>query len=208
MLDLSIAAPESGQMHQAMAHELYRERDLIAAIANYRKAIEADPTLPGVHFELAEALRSSPDLKLRAEAEQEYKAAIASNSHDEKSISRLGDIAVDKNDLDGAATYYKQALALAPNDLDASIGLAHVYTEQNAPQSALPLLQSVIAADPTNVLAHYRLSAVYRKLNQPENARRELAAYQKFKDIKEKLRKIYKEMRLDAPQSADEKEEK
>ena len=28
MLDLSVAAPESGQMHQAMAHELGRERDV------------------------------------------------------------------------------------------------------------------------------------------------------------------------------------
>jgi predicted Zn-dependent protease len=199
MLDLSIAAPESGQMHQAMAHELYRERDLAGAIVNFRKAIAADPNLPGVHFELAEALHASADPKVRAEAEQEYKLAVAASS-DVKAICRLGDLAVDKNDLDGATSYYKQALALTPNDADASIGLAHVYVEKGAPQSAEPLLLAVIAADPTNVLAHYRLSSVYRAMNRPADAKHEIEAYQKYKDIKEKMRTIYKEMRLDSPQ--------
>jgi Tfp pilus assembly protein PilF len=205
LLDLSVAAPDSGQMHQAMAHELVRQRDLNGAITNFRKALTADPTLPGIHFELAEALHSSPDLKLRAEAEQEYKLAIAANSLDEKPVSRLGDLHADQGDLDGAVTYYKQALHLQPGDADATLGLARVYTEKNDPASALPLLEQVTAADPTNVLAHYRLSAVYRKLNRPADAKRELDAYQKYKDIKEKLRLIYKELRLETPQNEEDK---
>ena len=205
MLDLSVAAPTSGQMYQAMAHELVRQRELNGAITNFRKALAADPNLPGIHFELAEALHSSPDLKLRAEAEQEYKLAIAANGMDEKAVSRLGDLYADKGDLETAATYYKQALKLQPGDADAALGLARVYTEKNDPTSALPLLEQVTTADPTNVLAHYRLSAVYRKLNRPEDAKRELDAYQKYKDIKEKLRLIYKELRLDTPQNEEDK---
>jgi Tfp pilus assembly protein PilF len=205
MLDLSVAAPDSGQMHQLMAHELVRQRELNGAITNFRKALAADPNLPGIHFELAEALHSSPDLKLRAEAEQEYKLAIAVNSSDEKAMSRLGDLRADQGDLDGAATYYKQALKLQPGDADAALGLARVYTENNDPASALPLLEQVTTADPTNVLAHYRLSAVYRKLNRPEDAKRELDTYQKYKDIKEKLRLIYKELRLETPQNEEDK---
>lgn len=206
MLDLSVAAPESGQMYQTMAHELVRERDSAGAIANYRKALAADPNLPGVHYELAEALHASPDLKLRAEAEEQYKLAVAANGSDEKAITRLGDIASDKGDLDGAAAQYKKALALAPNDADAAIGLAHVFSEKNDAASAAPLLEQVIAADPTNVLAHYRLSAVYRKLNRPADAKRELEAYQKYKDMKEKMRQIYKELRLGTEQ--DEQQDK
>jgi tetratricopeptide (TPR) repeat protein len=205
MLDLSIAAPTSGQMYQVMAHELVRQRELNGAITNFRKALATDPNLPGIHFELAEALHSSADLKQRAEAEQEYKLAIASNNLDEKAVSRLGDLYADKGDLDEAATYYKQALQLQPNDPDAALGLSRVYTEKNDPSSALPLLEQVTAADPTNVLAHYRLSVVYRKLNRPEDAKRELEAYQKYKDIKEKLRQIYKELRLETPQNEEDK---
>ena len=206
MLDLSVAAPESGQMYQVMAHERVRERDTAGAIADYRKALAADPNLPGIHYELAEALHASPDLKLRAEAEEQYKLAVAANGSDEKAIIRLGDIAVDKGDLDTAAAHYKKALVLAPNDADATIGLAYVYTEKGEAASAAPLLEQVIAADPTNVLAHYRLSAVYRKLNRPDDAKRELQAYQKYKDMKEKMRQIYKDLRLGSEQ--DEQQDK
>ena len=206
MLDLSVAAPESGQMYQVMAHELVRERDSAGAIADYRKALAADPNLPGIHYELAEALHASPDLKLRAEAEEQYKLAVAVNGTDAKAITRLGDIAADKGDLDGAAAQYKKTLALVPNDADAAIGLARVYTEKNDAASAAPLLEQVIASDPTNVLAHYRLSAVYRKLNRPEDAKRELQAYQKYKDMKEKMRQIYKDLRLGTEQ--DEQQDK
>ena len=140
MLDLSVAAPESGQMHQMMAHQQYQAGDLTSAIANLQKAIAANPNLPGIHFELAEALHISPDPQVRSGAEAEYKLAVAANSRDAKALTRLGDIAVDKNDLDLAATFYQQALAITPNDPDASIGLAHVYTEKGQPELALPLL--------------------------------------------------------------------
>ena len=84
MLDLSLVAPESGQMHQAMAHELYRARDSEGTIANLRKAVAADPNLPGIHYELAEALRNSADPKVRDQAEQEYKLAVTANGRDVK----------------------------------------------------------------------------------------------------------------------------
>jgi tetratricopeptide (TPR) repeat protein len=179
-----------------MAHELVRQRDINGAIADYRKAIAANPNLPGIHYELAEALHASSDLKLRAEAEKEYKLAVVANPSDDKALTKLGDLAADAGNMDGAANYYKQALGLAPNDADALMGQARVDTEKGDAASALPLLEKVVAADPTNVQAHYRLSAVYRKLNRPEDAKRELAEYQKYKDMKEKLRKVYKDLRL------------
>ena len=58
----------------------------------------------------------------------------------------------------------------------------------------------MITADPTNVLAHYRLSSAYRELKRPEDAKRELEMYQKYKEIREKMRAIYKEMRQEGPQ--------
>lgn len=201
LLDMSIAAPESGQLHQAMAHELNRAGDVAGAIKDFRAALAADPSLPGIQFELAEALHNSPDLKLKEEAVQEYKLAVAANPLDEKALTRLGDIAVEKGNLDEGEKYYKQTLAIVPNDVEAQVGLAMVYTQKGDPASALPLLEKAVATEPSNIMAHYRLSTVYRALHRPDDAKRELAEYKKYKDLKEKLRTIYKDMKVDTPQA-------
>lgn len=182
---LAAAAPGSGQMYMVVAHELIVERDLDRAIMNFRKALAADQHLPGIHFELAEALHSSLKPKLKLEAEQEYELAIAANEFDEKALCRFGDIIADKGNLDEAATYYKRALVLLPNDTDAEIGLSLIFVQKNQPDLALPLLEHVVADDPTNVLAHYRLSTVYHRLNRLDDAKGEVATYKKYKDMKD-----------------------
>ncbi len=206
MLGLSLAAPESAQMHQAMAHELIRERDNNAAITNLRAALKADPNLPGAHFELAETLAASSDPALKAEAGQQYEIALRQNPGDEKTLTKLGDLAADKGDHPTAIADYKRALALQTGDPDASIGLAHELVESGHPDEALVLLEQVVKNDPSNTLAHYRLSAVYRRLHRPEDSKREVAEYERLKALREKLRGIYEALRMNAPQTNDAKE--
>lgn len=197
LLSLSLVAPDSAQLHQAIAHELQRTQDLAGTIRNLREALALDPHLPGIHFELAEALHASDDQKLHAEAEQQYKLAVETNPSDPKAASRMGDIEVEKGDLDAGESYYRRALKLEPDYADATIGLANVLSEKGDPAAAEPLLEKVIAADPTNYLAHFRLSAVDRKLHRTEDMQRELDAYKKYKDMREKLKTIYQKMSAD-----------
>ncbi len=192
LLSLSLADPNSAQLHQAIAHELQRTHDLAGTISNLRQALALNPNLPGIHFELAEALHASDDQRLRAEAFEQYKLAVLTNPTDPKAATRLGDIEVENGDLDAAEKNYQQALKLQPNAPDAEIGMANVLSERGNPAAAAPLLEQVLAADPSNYLAHFRLSAVYRKLHRPDDVKRELAAYTKYKDMHEKLTAIYK----------------
>jgi tetratricopeptide (TPR) repeat protein len=196
MLELGLVAPDSPQTHQAMAHELQRDHDNAGTIANLRKALALDSSLPGAHFELAEALHASEDQHLRAEAEAQYKLAIATNPSDPKAAERLGDIEVEQGQLDAAADEYRRALKLQPNSADAALGLSNVLVQQNKPADALPLLEQVEAADPSNVLAHFRLSTVYRKLNRPDDVKRELELYTRYKAEREKLKAVYQQMRV------------
>ncbi len=205
MLDLSVAAPNSGQMHQAIAHQLALEHDNPGAIKNLREALAADPNLPAVHSELADALYASSQPALKAEAEGQYRLALQQNPKDDKVVTHLGDIAADKGEHDAAMGLYRQALADQPGNTDAEIGLAHELAETGKPEQAEPLLLAVVKADPTNVLAHYRLSALYRRLHRPEDAKREIAEYERLKALKDKLQKIYETMRLDAPAANDAK---
>jgi cytochrome c-type biogenesis protein CcmH/NrfG len=63
-------------MHQLMAHEETKQGNTNGAISHYRNAIQFNPHLPGVHFELAELLHTSLDANIKKEAEQEYRAAL------------------------------------------------------------------------------------------------------------------------------------
>ena len=204
LLTLSLAAPQSGQMQQAIAHELERIRDLPGAIAALRKAIAVDPNLPGIHFELAEALHGSDSQADRAQAEHEYTIALEKNPRETQAAVRLGDLHAGRGDLDSAASFYQRALSQQPNNAEAALGLARVYSERNENEKALPLLQQVLTEDPTNLLAHFRLSSLYRKMHRPEDAKRELAEYQKYKEIKDGLRQVYGTMRIQAPHNATE----
>jgi len=203
LLSLSVAAPESAQMHQAMAHELERSRDIPGTIANLRSAAEIDPELAGIHYELAEALEESDDPKLRVEARSQYQLALQQNPGDALSAEALGDLAVERGDFPAATKLYQQALAIDPHQAAASIGLAKIKMQDEDFRGAAPMLEAVLAADPTNTLAHYRLSLVYRRLGRPADARREVEAYQHYKKIKDQLQATYQKMRLEGRREAE-----
>jgi tetratricopeptide (TPR) repeat protein len=118
MLALSLAAPESAQMHQLMAHEDYRQGNTNGAVAQYRKAIALDSHLPGIHFELAELLRTSKDETVKKEAEQEYRAALREDPQNEKAILRLAEIDAQRGNTEQSYKEYTKAVELQPADAD------------------------------------------------------------------------------------------
>jgi tetratricopeptide (TPR) repeat protein len=195
-LSLIVVAPNSARTHQMMAHELARQGKADEAIANYREALKVDSKLPGLHFELAEMLNNSTIPNGREEAESEYEASLDANPSDEKSECRLGDLAALKGDQKAANEHYERALKLQPNDAEANIGLAKVLMSMNKSEKALPLLEHAVKLDPTSAVAHFRLSTVYRQMGRTADAKRELEEYQKYKEMKEKLRELYRQMRL------------
>jgi len=205
MLALSLAAPDSAQMHQLMAHEDARQGNTNAAVEQFRKAIAINPHLPGVHFELAELLHSSQNEVLKQEAEQEYRTALVENPHDEKATLRLAEIDAQKGRIEKSAEEYAKAVELQPGDADAKLGLAKALTDMNQAEKALPLLEQAVQLEPTNAIAHYRLGSLYRKNGRVEDAKKELDLYKKYKDMKENLRNLYKELQIQPQEiSADE----
>jgi tetratricopeptide (TPR) repeat protein len=196
-LSLIVVAPKSAQVHQMMAHELARQGQTKEAIENYKIALQIDPKLPGLHFELAELMNTSAAAGGSGEAEKEYRAALAVNPSDEKSECRLGDIAAQRGALDEAQQHYARALQLQLDDTDANVGLAKVMMSLGQLDKAEALLKHTTAVDPTIALAHFRLSTIYRQTGKTDDAKRELAEYQKYKDMKEKLKTMYRTMRLE-----------
>jgi tetratricopeptide (TPR) repeat protein len=195
VLSMAVVAPDSARMHQMMAHELAKQGNTAAAIANYREAIKIDPKLPGIHFELAEILNAASPTENQEEIEKEYKVALTANPFDEKAECRLAEIARRKNDLKEAYARYSRALELQPNDAEAAAGLAKTLVSMNEREKALELYKKAIQLEPTNATVHFQLSTLYRQMGRQEDAQHELDEYKKYKEMKEKLRVIYRDMR-------------
>jgi tetratricopeptide (TPR) repeat protein len=196
MLGISMLAPKSARMHQVMAQELARQGNIDAAVAHYREAVKMDPRLPGLRFELAEALNLSSSPADQDQVEKEYRAALSDNPFDEKAECRLGEIALRAADLQGALARYKRALELQPNDAEANLGMGRTLSQLNRPAEAEPYLKRSAQLEPFTAVTHYRLSLVYRASGRSADAQKELAEFQRLKDMKERLKQVYEEMRL------------
>ena len=196
MLSLALAAPDSAQMHQVMAHEEARQGNNEGARVQFQKALEIDPKLPGIHFELGELLGLSADPKTKAQAESEYKAAIAENPLDEKAETRLGDLSSRKGNSAQALQYYTAALRMQPDDADTAFGMAKTLIAMNQQAKALPLLERSVQLEPTNAAAHFRLSTIYREMGRTADSQHEVEEYKKYKLLKEKLEAVFKEMQI------------
>jgi tetratricopeptide (TPR) repeat protein len=201
VLTTAMTAPDSAEMHEMMARVSAREGDSKGAIANYREAIRLDANLPGLHFDLAELLNSTGTVDDQRAAVAEYKAALALNPSDEKSLSELGSIAAQTGDTKAALDYYSRAVELQPDDPAALAGLAKVYIAMQQPEKAMPLLEHAVELDPTGAAAHFRLSTLYRHQGRTADAKKQLDEYLKYKKMREQLSAIFKKMRM--PQAKD-----
>ncbi len=205
LLSMVVVAPDSAEMQIMMAHELVRQGDNPAAIAEYQKALRLNPKLPGAHYELAELLHLSSNPKLQAQAGPEYKAALAVNQYDEGSWRGLGEVEASKENWKAAEQDFKRALALQPSDGEAQTDMAKMLTYMKHPHQAMALLQEAVKEDPTNIVAHYRLSMLYRQAGQPAAAKQEMAAFLHYKALQDQFSKVFRQIRVQSvgPDSSD-----
>ena len=202
MLTLALTAPASAQMHQIMARELARHAENDTAIANYREAIKIDPHLLGIHSEFGDLLYRSPDAKLKAEAEQEFNAALAANPKDQLALLMLGNIAAAHGNSSAAIADYNRALAIDPDNGDVCTELGKVFVTLNQHDKSLPMFERAVQIDPSNYIAHYRLGTLYREAGRSDDAKEQVNQYLTYKQRKDKLEKVFNDMRVHSGDSS------
>jgi len=193
---LTILAPGSARMQQVIAEHLVNGGDADDAIVHYRKCLEMDPRMPGVRYELAEAiLESSPSKpETQLEAQKELEDAIQTEGDGANIEAELGAIALMQSDTQGAYAHYQRAFAMNPGSVDAQLGLGRILMLLGKPEDALKYLRMAIQADPLNGEAHYRLSTVYKKLNMADQAAQELKLFEEIKQTKDQVKAVYHQM--------------
>jgi predicted Zn-dependent protease len=74
--------------------------------------------------------------------------------------------------------------------------MGKTLSQLNRPAEAEPYLKRSAQLEPFTAVTHYRLSLVYRASGRAADAQKELAEFQRLKDMKERLKQVYEEMRL------------
>ena len=193
---LLLTAPESGRTHQLMAEVLINRGDSHTAMVQYRKALEVDPRLRGVHYELGEAIlqgsRQAPALEA---AENEFRTALAENPGDANAEYWLGIIYSLRGDYQTAIEHYSRSVQLSPNDAYAHQALGAAWIRLRKPEKALEHLLAATRLDPLYPAAHYQLGTVYRQLGRESDARVELAAFEKLEKARKETSQVYSRTR-------------
>jgi Tfp pilus assembly protein PilF len=202
---LAILAPGSARMQQVVAERLINAGDLKGATEHYRKALTIDPRLPGVHYELAEAiLEAAPnDAQAQADSLQELDTAVQVDGDSARTECMFGRIAARRSALKEAYAHYSRALALNPADAEAQIGLGRALIAMEKPEEAAKYLRMAVQSDPLNELAHYRLASVCRTLHLKDESDKEFRVFQEIKQAKERLRDLYRQMNKRPPPEED-----
>lgn len=187
---LALNAPDSAQLHRALAEHMVNEGRAQDAIAEYRQAVASSPAVAALHYELGEAILANSHLEASlAEAQKEFEAALLLSPAYAASECKLGDIQLWRSSSATASDHYQHALKLNSQAACAKLGLAGLLIEDGKTQEALGYLQSAARADPYNAQVHHRLAVLYRSLGQNQEADQELAAFQELEKAQSQLQK-------------------
>lgn len=106
-------------------------------VAEFRKAIQENPHLPGAHYLLAAALlETGGDESQVAEAEADLKTELLISPHDSQTYAALGKIEATHNNYPEAETYLKKAISLDQQSPDAYLYLGQLYFDMHRPADA------------------------------------------------------------------------
>jgi tetratricopeptide (TPR) repeat protein len=199
-VSLAQLAPDSARMYELQGDEMLQDRDVPGAIAAYRLAIQRDPHLSGVHYALGEALSASNSPADQAQAEGEYRNALADNPRDEKADCRLGEIELKRSNLQAAALDLRRAVQLQPDDPDANGGMGEVLMESGSNLEAVTYLQRAVRADPYDEIAYYRLSLASRKAGDPNAAAQAMNEFLNLKAKKDQMESNFRNLLVKAMQ--------
>jgi len=140
------------------------------ARADLDAALQLNPSIPGLYTMDAEAHYAMSEADKAVVA---YEAALKANPMDFTANLDLGNIRLDKGDLEGARPLLELAYQLQPGFPRARLEMAKVKEMSGNFAEAATMLEELVKAEPNWLSPHWELSSVYFKLNRQEEGKRE-----------------------------------
>jgi predicted CXXCH cytochrome family protein len=135
------------------------------AAANYRKALEIDPKLTMIRYDLGRALAQIGNL---SEAREQHQQAIREDPDLAEAHNNLATLLVRQGEPTRAIEEYQSAIRARPVYAEAHNNLGHLYMEQGRVQDAQTELQEALRCDPAFAPAYNNLGILVARGDRME----------------------------------------
>jgi len=173
--ELATSAPESYQAKELQAEAFESQEKWADATKVYRKILEENPKLRGIHYRLARAALSQPDLpNATEEAKREFALELTIDPYNSAAEFWLGELARREGQWDDAIAHFSAAGKIDPIFGDAVLSLGTALNSAGRYADAIPHLEQYIKIAPADPAGHYQLAMAYARTNRRDDSVREL----------------------------------
>jgi tetratricopeptide (TPR) repeat protein len=173
--DLAREAPFSFQVHELNAEALEIQGRWDDAAAEYRKILDINPMLPGVHARLGRTYlsRPQPTAEDAAKAKKAFEEELEIDPRNAAAEYVLGQLAADSGDSASAIQHFTKASKLDVNFSEAFLGLGTSLNSAKRYADAIPPLETYEKMAPDSPTGHYQLAVAYSGAGRKADANRE-----------------------------------
>jgi tetratricopeptide (TPR) repeat protein len=172
--ELATTAPTSHQAQQLEAEAFESQENWDRAIAEYKKILEQEPKLPGIHYRLGRIFLSKSPADVE-NATTEFEQELKIDPDNASAEFMLGEIARQAGEWDDAIADFLRASKLDEGFQEAYLALGMSLNSAGKFSDAIMPLQSYIKMQPGDPAGHYQLATAYARTGRKSEAEREMA---------------------------------
>ena len=193
--ELMREAPFSYQVHQLNAETLESQGKWDEAAAEYRKILEINPLVPGIHARLGRALLSKTPLtsEIVEEVKRNFEQELEIDPNNASAEYVLGDLAKNENDTSAAIRHFSRATKLDTGFSDAYLALGMALVSAKRFEEAIPPLEAYEKLAPDSPTGHFQLALAYAGAGRKADANREAALQRQTAETLEQVKRKVQE---------------
>lgn len=173
---LQTEAPGSYQARRLEAEALESQGKSDEASAIYRKILEENPKIPGIHYRLGQiALDRAGPNGSTDEARREFQSESDVDPSNAASQFVLGELARRAGDWNEAIARFSKAVRLDAGFSEAHLALGMSLAASGQFSQALSPLETYAKLQPEDPAGHYQLALAYSRTGNKDAAAREMA---------------------------------
>lgn len=172
--ELATESPTSHQAEQLDAEAFESQQNWDKAVGEYRKILEQEPKLAGIHYRIGRIFlsKSSADTE---PAKAEFNEEVKIDPDNAAAEFMLGEIARQAGQWEDAIGHFSRAAKLDEGFQEAYLALGMSLNSAGKFSDAIAPLKSYVKMQPGDPAGHYQLATAYARTGNKPEAAREMA---------------------------------